>query len=277
MPGVRYGPDISDDAAKLMNTILDLQDKAVSSKKGKLNKRDAEKLARASDIAKKLFGLKDSDIKSRRFKDMGVLAQYSPDGRLLGKSKKPGANNKYGQAKRNKMALNWRTGKFMRKKAGKEHEDRAWSRDGKGNYRTYMSSREADTPPNWGGASYLGRTAPKRFREARARTMARASRQSFNYGNKKTGIRGPIRDEAGLDRLSTASKATAGRPRLGTSRSGSLRKTGTTRGGKTRPTSADKRRKRQQMNATKGLTKRASKTPARAKRAKGATKPKRRR
>lgn len=276
MPGVRYGPDISDDAAKLMNTILDLQDKSVAAKRGKLNKRDAAKLARASDIAKKLFGLKDSDIKSRRFKDMAVLAQYSPDGRLLGKSRKPGANNKYKKAKRNKMATNWRTGKLMRKGAGKEHKDRAWEVD-KPNYRTYAPSSGPDAPPGSGAATYLGRTAPKRFREARARTMKRAGRQKFNYGNKKTGIRGPIRDEADLDRLATASRATAGRPRLGTSRSGSLRKTGATRGGRVKPTPANIRRKRQQMNATKGLTKRASRTPARAKRAKGATKPKRRR
>jgi hypothetical protein len=275
MPGVRYGPDISDDAAKLMNTILDLQDKAAGARTGKLSKRNALKLKGASDLAKKLFGLTDRDIRSRRFKDMGLLAQYSRDGRLLNKSNRVARRgNKYAGAKRAKYARDWRTKKIMKQKAGKEHLARGYSSRNKPNYRTYSPSGAPEALPGWGGATYLGRTAPRKFREARARTMQRASRKKFNYGNKKTGISGSIKDEADLDRLSTASQLTARRPRLGTSRSGSLRK-----GGAPRPIAgraADAKRKRQQMNATKGLTARASRTPAKAKRARGAARPKRR-
>lgn len=272
MPGVRYGPDISDDAAQLMNTIVDLQDKVEGRKAKKLSARDADTLRRASKLAKQLFGLSDADIKARRFKDMGVLAQYSPDGRILsGRKKLKNGKYQYKGAKRNKMAKNWRDGKLMKKKAGKEHMDRAYDASTPGNYRTYTPSNpaQADNPAGWGGATYLGRTAPKRFREARARTMKRAGRANFNAGNKKTGFRGPLRDESDLDRLATSSpRLMAKRPRLGSSRSGSLRKSGGSRGAKgSKPSAAQIRRKRQIQNATKGLTKKASRKSVRVKKA----------
>ena len=245
MPGVRYGPDIADDAAKIMNKLVDLQDKVALTGR-KLSKRDQAAFKKNADIAKKLFGLSTSDIKGRKFGDMGTLSQYSKDGRIMSGRKKVNGKYVYKGAKRDKLARNHTTGKTMKRRAADEHRDRRTKQSGgKDNKRTLTSSREAravgKTVTEWGGATYLGRTAPVRYRQARARTMDRAKTKQFR-GNK---FRGPVRDEADLDSIFTGKGSLgAQRPRLLTSRSGSMRKGG----GK--PTAAQTRRARQISNTT---------------------------
>ncbi len=82
MPGVRYGPDISDDAAYILNQIVSLQDvEADLKRRGRgLNDRDSATLARNVKAAQTFFGVSAADIKKRKFGDMGTLAQYSMEG-----------------------------------------------------------------------------------------------------------------------------------------------------------------------------------------------------
>ena len=257
MPGVRYGPDISDDAAKIMNKLVDLQDK-VSLTGKMLSKKDQAAFKKNADMARKMFGLSASDLKKRKFGDMGLLAQYSSDGRTLSGRKKVNGKYVYKNAKRNKLASNWRTGKTMKRRASDEHGDRRTaprpSAGGKDNRRTLVSTsgvaQVGKSVTNAGGATYLGRTAPKKFREARARSFNRMGKQKFT-GNK---FRGPIRDEADLDSVMTGRGSLGSqRPRLLTSRSGTFRK-----GGKpVKPTAAQTRRARQLSNTT-GKAKKAA-------------------
>lgn len=250
MPGVRYGPDIADDAAKIMNRLVDLQDK-VALKGKKLSKKDQAAFKKNADMAKKMFGLSASDIKKRKFGDMGLLAQYSTDGRILSGRKKINGKYSYKQAKRDKLAKNWKTGKTMKRRASDEHGARRTaprvSEGGKDNRRTLISTSAVaevgKSVTNAGGATYLARTAPKKYREARARSYDRMKAQKFT-GNK---FRGPIRDEADLDAVMTG-RGSLGkqRPRLLSSRSGTFRKSGKP----AKPTAAQTRRARQLSNTT---------------------------
>ena len=247
MPGVRYGPDIADDAAKIMNRLVDLQDK-VSLTGKKLSKKDQAAFKKNADMAKKMFGLSAADIKKRKFGDMGTLAQYGDKGRIMSGRKKVGGKYVYKDAKRNKLAANWRTGKTMKRRASDEHGARRTApRGGKDNRRTLVATSAVKevgaSVTNAGGATYLGRTAPKKFREARTRSFNRMKAQKFT-GNK---FRGGIRDEADLDAVMTGRGSLgAQRPRLLSSRSGAFRK-----GGKPgKPTAAQTRRARQLANTT---------------------------
>lgn len=250
MPGVRYGPDIADDAAKIMNRLVDLQDK-VSLTGKKLSKRDQAAFKKNADMAKKMFGLSAADIKKRKFGDMGTLAQYGDKGRILSGRKKVDGKYVYKGAKRNKLAKNYETGKLMKRRTSDEHGARRTAprpaAGGKDNRRTLVRTQDAKvigrSVTEAGGATYLGRTAPLRFRQARARSYDRMGKQKFT-GNK---FRGPVRDEADLDAVFTGKGSLgAQRPRLLSSRSGSFRK-----GGKLeKPTAAQTRRARQLSNTT---------------------------
>lgn len=144
MPQVRYGPDITDDAARLMNNLTDFQKRA--RKKGKLTKRERAAYKRDRNIAKRLFGLTDKDIDRGNFKLMQQLAQYGVNGR-----------DKRGRAyKKNKYARNKRTGAIMRRSVKKESEIASLGQ----RRRTY--TKDSD---QYGGASFLGRTTPKKLEQ----------------------------------------------------------------------------------------------------------------
>lgn len=246
MPGVRYGPDISDDAAYIMNRIVSLQDIEADLKKAgrKLSKRDAALLKRNTDFAKKAFGLKDSDIKARRFGDMATLAQYSRDGINLSRRKR-GANGKwiYDKSKRAKFAR--KDGIIQKRSVRQEHDER-----GSNPARTFirtgkLTKAEKELSNKTGGATYLGYTAPKQFREARKRFYDRVGKKGpISYGTSRARR---IRNEDDLDRLNIARNAQGRslRPRLVTSRPGGRRKAAA-------PTKAQAKRTRQIQMAGRG-------------------------
>jgi len=215
MPGVRFGPDITDDAAQLLNDILEFK----ALKKAKKSDRDVtRRYKRSVKMAKQLFGLTDKDIEKGRYKDLRVMAQYGDDAR------RPGAPGRV--YRRSKLYRNKRTGKIARRsmmeegrrqtlfdkkqkgraaytmtKAQREAEvnskvpmtnkrGRAL-KDKRGNTR-YRKPTEAEKAERRslmegsikaGRLTYLGRTNPKRLRDAQARFDRRMARL-----NKKGGV-----------------------------------------------------------------------------------------
>lgn len=142
MPQVRYGPDITDDAARIMNDIVDLQ--KLRKQKGKLSQRQATYYKNQKNIAKRLFGLTDKDIEKGNFKLMKDLAQYGFGGR-----------DKRGRA--------YRKGKYARNKRDKTLRRRTVARESEiaSLGKTKRTYTEDEAPA--GGATYIGRTVPKKL------------------------------------------------------------------------------------------------------------------
>lgn len=156
MPGVRYGPDISDDAAFILDAVKEMQaklrkgltlSKDRKSGDGRRIKGEASLLADYKRIAKEIFGVNEKDFDRGRFGDLATMARYG------------------GDKDRNAFAKSWRTGKPMKKGVTEEFVDRGL----KGGRRA-GSVRQPD------GAFYLGRTRPKKFREVEGRIQRRMNR-----------------------------------------------------------------------------------------------------
>jgi len=193
MPGVRYGPDISDDAAYIYKGIVGLQNKekalkrqAQAAKKAgrkvkpaTLNKRDKAKYDRFAAMATDIFGVTKRDLKAGRFGDLYTLQQYSRDG--VTKKGKP--------SKKYKVAKNKRTGKMKIKRDTKESLDR---------------SEQKVTRRAGMGSSYIGATAPKAYRDAKDRAFNRMKQR----GGVRTGRGGKkkVTNEEGLDKLQIAKR-----------------------------------------------------------------------
>lgn len=205
MPGVRYGPDIADDAAYIMNNLvsinkrqreLEKKGKKLTAKQG----RDKDKLAKLADG---IFGVSRADIDQNKFGDMGKLAQYSS----YGKSTR-------GKAfKRSKLARNKRTGKIRQREIAAEHKLRS---EGKVN-RGLGGAGNGET----GGASYLGRTKSKRFNELHNAAQARAVKNGVRHEGRT--VKGNNRES--VDNLGVANVrgGSLGRNAVGLSNTGSLR------------------------------------------------------
>jgi hypothetical protein len=193
MPGVRYGPDISDDAAYIYKGIVSLQKKeqalkrkAQAAKKagkkvkgGTLNARDKAQYERFANMASDIFGVTKRDLKAGRFGDLYTLQQYSRDG----------VTKKGKQSKKYKVAKNKRTGKMKIKRDTKESLDRS---EGKVTRRAGM------------GSSYIGATAPKAYRDASDRAFKRMKQR----GGVRTGSgkRKKVTNAEGLDNLQIAKR-----------------------------------------------------------------------
>jgi hypothetical protein len=224
MPGVRYGPDISDDAAYILNQIVSLQDVEADLKRRgrKLTDRDSKTLARNVKAAQTFFGVSAADIKKRKFGDMGTLAQYSMDGINLSRRKR-GANGKwvYSKSKRAKLAK----GKdgIEKRTVADEHVKYRGANPG----RTFIS---ASSPKKLqkqlnpvGGGTYLGRTSPRKFMDAQKRFYDRMSKKgAVSYGGQPAR---KIRGQDDLDKVNIAKvNGKSIRPRMVTSRPGGKRK-----------------------------------------------------
>jgi hypothetical protein len=167
MPGVRYGPDISDDAAHIQNEIVSLL-KLEKSRAGKLAKRDRTRLDKLTRLSKDLFGVDERSIRRGRYGDLGLLAQYSG----LGRDPRTGKLRK-----REKLARSKRTGRIMKKDEAKENAERLAG--------IKSSSGTGGTRGVPGEAALLGRTAPKTFREAEERTWRRARSKGVGYNSQR--------------------------------------------------------------------------------------------
>jgi hypothetical protein len=181
MPGVRYGPDIADDAAFIMNNLVQIRDMR---KKGqKISKADALRETKMLKLAKDIFGVNQKDIDKGRFGDLGALAQYSVAGR----------NPRGKPYNRSKMAKSWRTGKVMKRKLRDEYIIRGEGPKGR---------QTADSTPGdpFGGATYLGRTKTKKFDALAAKSYRRARKNGVQVGKAKV----RTSDAAGIDSLNIA-------------------------------------------------------------------------
>lgn len=162
MPGVRYGPDIADDAAYVMNTLVELRQRMKSLRPGrKLSEADGKEYDKMKKIANEIFGVRPSDIDRGRYGALGQLAQYSIAGR-----------NPQGRAyNRSKPAKNWRTKKIMKRGVRQEFEKRGQKPGGREIIGTI--------PMKEGGASYLGRTKTRKFDQLADAAYARAKRKGY--------------------------------------------------------------------------------------------------
>lgn len=261
MPGVRYGPDITDDAAQMLNDILQFKD--ASKTGGKIDRDVRRRYNRSAKLAKQLFGLTDSDIEKGRYKDLKTLARYGNDARGQG-ARVPGRRNQ--TYKSQKLARNKRTGEIMKRTQMEEFRRRsvaAGDKTPKG--RTILRGGEGRLPKSVrdvGGQTLLGRTNPKVLRDAVARfdkRMARLNRKGgviSDRGGKRVKIRAQGKGgKQDIDMLNI-SKMRVRNPR----KKGATKNVGT-RGRRvalpksaTRAKSANKTRKRNVKNAGRRRT-----------------------
>jgi len=202
MPGVRYGPDIADDAAYIMNNLVSInkRQRDLEKKGKKLTAKESRNKDKLASLADGIFGVSRADIDQNKFGDMGKLAQYS----AYGKSTRGKAY------KRSKMAKNARTGKIRQREIAAEHLRRS---DNK-------VSRGLDSSSS-GGASYLGRTKTKRFAALHDAAQARAAKKGVSYQGRTV----RSNSQESIDNLGVAnvSKGSLGRAAAGLSKTGSLR------------------------------------------------------
>jgi len=151
MPGVRYGPDISDDAAFILDFVKDVQSRI---RKGvTVPKRDRDRYDAFKKIAKDIFGVGEARFDKGKFGDLAEMARYG------------------GSKGRSKLANNWRTGEVMKKGVTQEFVDRG-----------VPGGRKAGSSKRPEGAFYYGRTRPKKFRELEAKAQRRMARNGTSFG-----------------------------------------------------------------------------------------------
>lgn len=242
MPGVRYGPDITDDAAQMLTDIITFKEQK---KRGKVDKDVRRRYNRAVKMAKQLFGLSDKDIETGRYKDLKVMAEYGDGARRVG--------GKRGFYRRGKLARNKRTGKFMKRSAMEEgriqtlsdakpmgrtvfpkgevarmrrddESPRVSYRDKAGRLRTRKKTQKeiaeakelSKLAIDAGGLTYLGRTNPKRLRDAQARLdrrMARSKGVLSDRGTRRVKIRPYLKGgKSDIAKLNIAKQRKEGKP-----------------------------------------------------------------
>jgi len=221
MPGVRYGPDISDDAAYILNQIVSLQDVEADLKRRgrKLNDRDSKTLARNVKAAQTFFGVSAADIKKRKFGDMGTLAQYSMEGINLSRRKR-GANGKWVYTKSKRAKLAKTKDGLAKRTVAEEHVKYRGANPGRTFTRPDDPKELRKKLDPVGGATYLGRTSPRKFMDAQKRFYDRMSKKgAVSYGGQPAR---KIRGQDDLDKVKLQGRSL--RPRMTTSRPGGRRK-----------------------------------------------------
>lgn len=169
MPGVRYGPDISDDAAYYVDRVKEIQARIRAGRK--IGKNDTKVLETAFLIAKNVFGVKKGDFDKGKLGDMAEMARYG------------------GSKALSRRAKDSRTGKTMTKSVAQELLDRS----------TGKNSRGSRTKPAE-GTFYQGRTRSKRFRGLEAAATRRMNRNGLEVG-KRSVPRGGTNSKTFKDRV----------------------------------------------------------------------------
>jgi hypothetical protein len=160
MPGVRYGPDISDDAAYFVDKVKEIQANIRLGKKPNAGERTT--LANAAELANKVFGVSKANFDKGKLGEMAEMARYG------------------GSKALSRRAKDSRDGSSMTKSVAEELLDRSTGRN----------SRGSRTKPAE-GTYYEGRTRSKRFRELEAKATKRLNRNGVEIGKrsiKKGGI-----------------------------------------------------------------------------------------
>jgi hypothetical protein len=177
MPGVRYGPDISDDAAYFVDKVKEIQAKIRAGKKP--SKSEVTTLKNAAEIAKNIFGVGKRDFNKGNLGEMAEMARYG------------------GSKPLSRRAKDSRTGTSMTKSVAEELLDRS----------TGKNSRGSRTKPAE-GTYYEGRTRSKRFRELEANATARLNEKGLpGRGTRKAVKRGSVNPSTfkdSVDRLQIA-------------------------------------------------------------------------
>jgi len=194
MPGVRYGPDIADDAAAIYKGIRNLNEKeealkrrAQAAKKAgkkvqaaKLSKKDQAKYDRLAKLATDIFGVTKRDLKRGKYGDVYKMQRYSTQG----------VTKKGAPSKGAKLARNKRTKKIMKRSETTEFSKRS---EGK--------TTRSDDPRGKTTQTYLGLTKPKGYRDIEDRAYKRMqSRGGVRVGRSRR----QVGDRAGLDKLGIA-------------------------------------------------------------------------
>lgn len=216
MPEVRYGPDVTDDAAQILKDIVRYQDfNELINRRRKageaISEADAKKLAElekrhteASRLAEQLFGVSQADQAARKFGLLEDLNQYSRNG-ISTKTRRRGGEDgayEYLRTKRYKPARvkkGKNKGQTRRRSVKREHELRGEGKPGRG----YVDDRA-------GGASYLGGTTPKRLEGLLQRQERIAQGKTVTVGGKRVKIQ-PGRNRASLDKANIARESLSGR------------------------------------------------------------------
>ena len=222
MPGVRYGPDISDDAAHITDFVKEQQAKL---RKGvKLRNQDSDKLAKYKQIAEDIFGVKPGNFDKGKLGDLAEMARYG------------------GSKSRSKAAKSWRTGGTMKKSVSKEFADRGDT-----------SGRKPGGVGAPADSWYAGRTRSKRFRELEGRAQRRMNKNGAKFGRDpiKKGTTKPGNFLSQVDKLNIARTSKSGsdlfnRPRGGKAPAGRIRQAG----GPIRPPKAKSNQKASQRSRT---------------------------
>lgn len=166
MPSVRYGPDITDDAAKTMNRITDLQ-RTANKKTGKLTKRNQAALNKQKKIAQRLFGVSSRDIDKKKFGLMKDLAKYSSQGKdARGRRYKRGKFAKKTSLKRDKLGRKMRDRKTKKLRTESRIRAKNVIKSSRKDSLNQVERRIARGDKKFGGASQLGRTTPKGLQKA---------------------------------------------------------------------------------------------------------------
>ena len=197
MPGVRYGPDIADDAAVIYKGIKELNDKEAALKRkfqaakkaGKkpkapsLNKTDRAKYDRLAKLATDIFGVTKKDLKRGKYGDVYKMQRYSQQG----------VTSRGAKAKGAKFARNKRTGQLRRSSELKEYNRRSGGTSTRSDFVDAKGKVGAKTTQ-----TYLGFTKPKGYRAIEDRAYKRMkARGGVRVGRSRK----KVTNTAGLDNL----------------------------------------------------------------------------
>lgn len=230
MPGVRYGPDISDDAAYFVDRVKDIQ--ARIRRGARISRTESNLVRNAKTFANNVFGVSGEDFDRGKFGEMGEMARYG------------------GSRDRSKLAKSWRSGDPMKKSVAQEFADRAAGTDSRGS-----RTRPAE------GTYYVGRTRTARYRQLEFNAQQRLNRNGFTLG-KTQARKGSINDrnfKASVDRFNItrtmAGKSDIANRELGGPRPGTRARTtrsGSPAGFSVRPPLAKSQQRQRQRQRRSG-------------------------
>ena len=173
MPGVRYGPDISDDAAYYVDKVKDIQARIRAGRS--LSNDDRTILKNAAELALNVFGVNRRDFNKGKLGAMAEMARYG------------------GSKPLSRRAKDSRDGSIMTKSVAEELLDRS----------TGKNSRGSRTKPAE-GTYYEGRTRSKRFRELEEAAIARLNKKGMKAnGTQRAIIRGSVKPTNFKEKIDT--------------------------------------------------------------------------
>lgn len=235
MPTVRFGPDIADDAAYLMNQILDALDMEDAirnpDRAARFSKRERERIrknaASAKRWAKEIFGVTDDMVSKRQFGLMGTLAAHSLKGRRVSTRKWDEKTGRFRYVNSSRKKLKRVGGELVKRSVADEFARREGKDKAKASGRRAIPTDTARLGKRGeAGGTYTGFTMSKGYRNAQAAVLRNLRRK----GGKVTvgGKTMKVRTITDLDNLGLAKRPLVGSQKVVRDKAG--RATGVTRG-----------------------------------------------